>query len=716
MRNHPIFILFFILICQESLKATHIVGGELTYKCLGNNQYELTLIVYRDCYTGVPWFDDPAAIGVFDANWNLSQSFTIALNKQVNDTLPIVLSNPCLVAPPDVCVHGTIYKKIIALPYKPGGYHIVYQRCCRNNLIRNIIHPLDTGASFTVDISDAALEECNTGAVFNYWPPVAICVNEPINFDHSASDADGDSLVYRLCAPLTGADPDHPIPKPPFAGPYDPVFWQNPYNLANVLGGQPLYIDPKTGFMNGVPNLIGNFVVGVCVDEYRENQLISTTRRDFQYNVADCGKPNAAFFSPEALCDTLSYRFQNESSASKYYKWYFDVGGDTTQISYLPNPLHTFPDTGWYKILLIAESGDACTDSFYRDIHVTASHLEVLASVQFPACDDSGLIISALDLSKDTLYGVSSRLWTLTSPSGSLQQAVAEKAEFKVLEPGIYTLTIVSKSVNGCTASRSYTFKAPIPPLGTLQDTLTICLGDSVHLFPGADPDFQYKWTPGTQLSSDSVPDPLAFPSQNSIYQVKISDFGPCVQEKTVFVQIIPFDTLVLTATPPVIYVGKSTQLLITNPGASNYTYIWNPGASLNNTQIYNPVASPADTTTYTVQLPLSTNCQLRGIITVPVIFPVCEEPYVFFPSAFSPNGDGANDNLKLESRITSEVYWVIYDRWGERIFEAHSLEDQWDGTYRGASMPVETYGYYLRVRCENGALYEKKGNVSLLR
>lgn len=65
-------------------------------------------------------------------------------------------------------------------------------------------------------------------------------------------------------------------------------------------------------------------MLGVCVDEFRAGELLSTTRRDFQYNVADCGEPNAAFFLPEILCDTLSVQFVNKSTDTNFFRWYFD--------------------------------------------------------------------------------------------------------------------------------------------------------------------------------------------------------------------------------------------------------------------------------------------------------------------------------------------------------------------------------------------------------
>lgn len=141
-----------LLFCQR-LQATHIVGGEITYNCLGNDQYEITLSVYRDCYNGQPYFDQPAIIGIYRADWTLYKKDTIRIDF-VSGVLPIVLTNPCLTDPPDVCVHMAMYRKVVTLPFSPGGYTLVYQRCCRNMLIQNLPDPLNTGISYTATITE----------------------------------------------------------------------------------------------------------------------------------------------------------------------------------------------------------------------------------------------------------------------------------------------------------------------------------------------------------------------------------------------------------------------------------------------------------------------------------------------------------------------------------------------------------------------------------
>ncbi|MBL7803886.1 MAG: gliding motility-associated C-terminal domain-containing protein [Saprospiraceae bacterium] len=711
---HKYFLAALLLGVFSPLYATHIVGGEITYNCLGNNQYEITLSVYRDCYNGLPDFDQPAIIGIYKADWTLFKKDTIRIDER-SDKLPIVLNNPCLTDPPDVCVHRAIYNKIINLPYSPGGYHIVYQRCCRNLLIRNLPDPLNTGISYTATISEEAQLACNNAAVFNSWPPVAICIHEPVNFDHGATDPDGDSLVYRLCTPLNGPDSLTPVPNPPFAGPYEELVWLDPpYNLGNLLGGQPLSIDPQTGFMTGIPNMIGNFVVGVCVDEYRGDTLLSTTRRDFQFNVADCGKPTAAWFVPGPVCNTTSVQFQNLSTAASSYRWYFDWPNDPDNFSASFASTHVYPDTGWYTVALIVNPGTPCADTAVQQIHLTNSYIDAAAQTAFPDCDQNGLLIQGLDFTADTVFGVMSWFWTLRLPNGNQLSSSQQNPVFDVNLPGDYQLRLIAKSNNGCRDTAVFTFNAPIPPLNLLAQEWAICQGDTIALFPQADTLYDYIWTPGLTLVDSTIANPLAFPTASTLYTVTASGNGPCVRMGDVWVEVIDPGALVATASPDTIYQGQSSQLNAILPAPAQFN--WSPDYGLNETDTSNPVATPFQTTTYTVDAVLSGGCVLGDSVRVVVLIPICEEPFLFFPTGFSPNGDGANDALKPEGRFIESVYWVIYNRWGEKIFETTSPEEAWDGTYKGQPLPPETFGYYIRVNCIGGAIWEKKGNVSLLR
>ena len=176
-----LFIVFAQIFIVQKAFATHIIGGEMNYKCLGNNKYQITLTIYRDCFNGVPPFDSIAQVGIFNNKFQLIDSIQMKLNP--DDTIKVALSDTCLFVPKNVCVHTTTYIDTITLLPIAGGYILAYQRCCRNFTIVNIIEPNKTGATFSVVISEDAIKACNSSAKFKNWPPIFICVNEPIKFD-----------------------------------------------------------------------------------------------------------------------------------------------------------------------------------------------------------------------------------------------------------------------------------------------------------------------------------------------------------------------------------------------------------------------------------------------------------------------------------------------------------------------------------------------------
>ena len=354
---------FVFFLSSLTFYGTHIVGGELFYDYLGSDTYKVTLKVYRDCSNlGNAAYDNPAAVAVYDKDGNLITTLSLSL-PPVNaiQTPP----SPCYVTPTNVCVEEAIYTTIVKLPPIPGGYTFVYQRCCRSATIQNLFNPGNTGSSYFATIPDTSIAKTNNGPRFNNYPPVFLCVNYPLTFDHSATDADADSLVYYLCDAYTGASSTDPQPNPPAPPPYSPLTWVSPYSGSNPISAStPFTIDAKTGLLTGTPDMIGQWVVGVCVDEFRKGKLLGTHHRDFQFNVINCTNiPIVSIPAQSSYCSGKTVNFVNNSSGATTYHWDFGVTNTLKDTSDLVTPTYTYPDTGMYEVTLIANPRTPCSNT-----------------------------------------------------------------------------------------------------------------------------------------------------------------------------------------------------------------------------------------------------------------------------------------------------------------------------------------------------------------
>ncbi|MBL7727994.1 MAG: gliding motility-associated C-terminal domain-containing protein, partial [Dinghuibacter sp.] len=150
--------------------------------------------------------------------------------------------------------------------------------------------------------------------------------------------------------------------------------------------------------------------------------------------------------------------------------------------------------------------------------------------------------------------------------------------------------------------------------------------------------------------------------------------------------------------------------------GITNYK--WRPAGSLNCDNCASVIATPKATTTYVVRATNAGGCFAEDTVTV---FVLCNNQNFFVPNTFSPNGDGMNDVFfprgKGIERIRS---MVIYNRWGERVFEKREFPVNdpsagWDGRVNGKKGNSDVYTYFIEIVCENNLLIPYKGNVTLV-
>jgi gliding motility-associated-like protein len=449
--------------------ATHIVGGELNYTYLGGDSYRVQLTLIRDCRNSATPFDAQASIGVYSSG--NSFLFQVLVSPTDSSLIPNTANSPCLIPPTNICYRVAHYDTVISLPPRIGGYQLAYQRCCRNNSIANIANVASTGATYYATVPDRSVVPINSSPVFNNLPSTFLCRNELFDFDNSATDYDGDSLVYAMCVPFEGADPTAPQPQPPSNPPYNTIVWASPYSFANPLGGSPLAIDPVTGRLTAVPLFIGQFVYGVCVKEYRNGVYLGETRRDFQVNVVNCPRiVTAAILSPVFQCGNNLVQFTSTSSGASQYRWDFGIDSLDADTSLAQAPSYLYPDTGEYTVQLVAHAATNfnCTDTATRQVRLYPALVTDFA-YSTPPCGDTAMFTDATSQNNGAVV---SWLWDFGDGTTAGDSVVTHAYSVG----GNYVVRLISSSQRGCVDTAVKTIGIPLIPLARFT-----ALTDSCH-------------------------------------------------------------------------------------------------------------------------------------------------------------------------------------------------------------------------------------------
>ena len=377
-------LLLILLLNFLPIRASHIIGGDIYYDYLGNDTYRFYISLYRDCLSTGAAYDDPMYLAVYNQDNFLIQNVQIPFPG--SNVLPVIFNNPCVTPPGNICTEVATYVTTINLPAAVGGYTITYQRCCRGPNINNLVNPDDTGITLTCKVPGVDTgANINSSPRFTNYPPLLLCNNEDLVFDHSATDPDGDQLVYSLVAPFQGGGPP-PNAQPNPASPpnYMPIIWNNGFSTVNPLGpGASINIDPATGLLTASPNLLGRFVVGIQVEEIRNGVVINRTIRDFIFQVFNCQLQLEAILPTQeqlpgfvSYCQGLDVDFVNNSYGGTNYEWDFGVPAINNDVSTAFEPSFTYPAPGIYNVQLVVNPGWPCTDTTFMEVNVN-NELEV---------------------------------------------------------------------------------------------------------------------------------------------------------------------------------------------------------------------------------------------------------------------------------------------------------------------------------------------------
>ncbi len=753
----PYFGLLLSFFVAADLAAVHIIGGEMTYECLGaspgipnSQRYLITMIIYRDCaLDGTSQqggsFDSDAnadpnrtAIGTVSVyrGSTMTEFTNVILGQPIISIVEPDIGNPCLVIPPSVCVQQGIYTFTLDLPISTQRYTITYQRCCRNPTITNILLPATVGATYFIHITPEAQAVCNNSPIFDNFPPIVLCANEYFELPMGATDADGDRLVYYLCSPVEGGSnvQGQIAPDPDAPPPYDPVNFNAPnFTAQQPLGPGALFTyDSETGLLSGTPQLQGQFVVGICIDEFRGDTLLSSTKREFQFNVTFCSQAvNAALqedsITPDGrflidICGPGAFTIINESTQQQFidtYSWYVEDGmGGVINGSSRDLPLN-LPIGTYAGTMILNEIGnfENCKDTALFFINVYPD-IRADFSFQYDTCVAGPVSFTDLSVADDPL-GIRTWLWDFAdgSPPNSIQNP-----NHRYLIPDDFPVRLTVSDFNRCTHTTTINLPYfPAPPVLIVAPSEAIACQPATiflnNLSIPIDETYDIEWALGDGTSSTAI-SPTHTYQEVGTYDVYLAVTSPigCFID-TLFrrlVTVLPSPTAGFDFSPEtpsnlqprVDFFDQSIDAVawryqigdFFSTPQQNFTYEFRDTGLIEVLQVVTHPSGCTDTL-------------LRLIDVQPVIT-------FHVPNAFTPNGDGLNDVFIPKAVLFGyRAYrFSIWNRWGEEIFTTEDPNQGWDGNFKGIASPGGGYLWEASILDARNRRQNFKGSVVLLR
>ncbi|MEP7164595.1 MAG: PKD domain-containing protein [Ferruginibacter sp.] len=624
--KHTLLVLAFIS-CFSFVYARHITGGEMTYEFIGagannSSKYRITLMLFRDdnCANCAQMPVD-VSIGFFNNDNNVLISVT-TVPLSSTQLVPINALPLCITSAPSLRYFVGFYIFNVDLPANNSGYTGAYQTCCRIDNIENI--PDGIGATYTCKIPGTN----NRPAGFTDKSPrfargiSVVCYKKPFTLDFSATDSNGDSLVYSLCDAYNGGAATSAANITPSAPPYGSVGYTGGYSGFRPLGGQAS-INSQTGIISGIAPDAGKYVVSVCVSSYRNGAYISEHRKDFIITVAPCDFAGAQLLPSYLSCDGFTFNFENLNNSPLNLTYYWDFGDGDTSSS--PAPMHTYLVAGVYTLKLVINRGQSCSDSASSPLKVFPGYFPGF-NENSPICKDKPLQFTDATTAN---YGTpNSWYWDFGDTQTAADTSRLKNPVYTYHLPGTYNATLIVASDKGCvdTVTKAITI-VDKPVFSVTNDTL-ICSIDTLQLNAVAGSAGVISWSPNYNISSLNSFTPLVSPDLTTTYHVSFVDNSGCSTTDSVKVNVVDFVTLSIGGDTTICRTDAITLI----PNSDGLHYVWTPAATLNDPNIKNPVATPIDpATTYHVRANIG-KCFADDEITISTV------PY--------PDADAGADTL----------------------------------------------------------------------
>ncbi len=384
------------------------------------------------------------------------------------------------------------------------------------------------------------------------------------------------------------------------------------------------------------------------------------------------------------------------------YQWAPPQGLSNTQV---PNPIATPTASTTYTLTI---SNGVCNTTAQQDVAVNSAAID--AGADQTACGPN----ATAQLVATGFGAITNFQWSTTHAFTDVLNTTPQDSTATVAVPDDAWF-YVRQTDNACIALDSVFVDVSLGRIA-LDPVEAICTGDTGAInLNGVEPGSTIVWSPeefireGQGTSQIWTQAPVS-----TMYFVDVTSPSGCTWSGSTQQVVSPLtaSSILATATPPVLITAGTVQLQAFPAGLS---YSWTPTPPLDDPESGTPIATINATTWFTVRVSDGI-CSKNASVLVEVRELVCEGPDIFVPNTFTPNGDGQNDVLFVRGRNISNMEFMVFDRWGEKVFETTDINRGWDGIYKGEPVDPAVFVYHLTVDCVDGQRYFTKGNVSVVR
>ena len=440
----------------------------------------------------------------------------------------------------------------------------------------------------------------------------------------------------------------------------------------------------------GAPNVIFRFIFGAGTQCNAYNGFAVD-----DIFIADAPPNNASFTFSCANNNTID--FTNTSDLCPATNWDFgDPASGVNNTSTLANPTHTFSGPGTYTITLNATGPGNAPSTVTQTINILGLTTSVISGSNCFGDNNGSASVSVIPVSVAPFF----YSWNTTP--------VQNTATATGLAAGMYTVTV--DAINSCTSKATVLITEPAAlshTVNIIQPGCATVTGTATITESGGTAPYTYSWSPSG--GNGSTASGLA-PGN---YTVTVTDSKGCTEN---------IDIIIAPAAPPNISISNKkdascfglsdgTATALAAGGSTPYTYSWNTIPVQNSATASNLAAG-----NYTVTVTDINGCSAST--SVQITEPAsgsCGE--VYFPNAFTPNGDLINDNFGPLGNIAtiSNYLLLVYNRYGELIFYTRNPNTRWNGFYKGKQLSGN-YVWAVTYTYKGQFKREEKGSVMIIR